>query len=479
MTTTAKIGAFFLAVLALLAVLIIKIEDIPVGKGKKLQSIEIRFENVAGLDDKSAVRIAGVRVGKVDGIRLLPDGTALARIVLDTEVELRDGASGQIRNMGMLGDKYIELYPGLPSGTKLPDGARLDGTFPKGFDDITKLAIEIGKDVKEITGALKNSVGGDQGTEKLNRIVDNIGALAEALRKLVESNRENADVTMANLRQFSGEIRETLARLDRILDENRSGVKSSVSNIDDITGKLKKTTDNLNSITSKIDTGDGTIGKLLNSEETHRNLNDALQSVKSGVDSLNTTLTRINRIELDLGFRGEFMSRESVMKGYFTVDVTPRENKFYRVELSAIPGGLRRDTTETTTVTLPDGSETITKKNIETYEDKFGLSVQLGYRKSDTILRAGLFESRGGLGLDQYWLDDKLKLSAEAWDFGRRNASAHYKFYGEWRASPSVFLSTGVDEIMNSDRRSWFLGAGIRWKDEDIKSFLGLVPLTR
>jgi hypothetical protein len=48
---------------------------------------------------------------------------------------------------------------------------------PTGFDELTKLAGEIGKDVKEMTGAL-----------------------AESLRKLVEANRDNVDLTMANIR---------------------------------------------------------------------------------------------------------------------------------------------------------------------------------------------------------------------------------------------------------------------------------------
>ena len=41
----------------------------------------VQSADVAGLDDKSSVRVAGVRVGKVDGIRLLPNGTAVARLV--------------------------------------------------------------------------------------------------------------------------------------------------------------------------------------------------------------------------------------------------------------------------------------------------------------------------------------------------------------------------------------------------------------
>ena len=212
---------------------------------------------MAGLDDKSAVRIAGVRVGKVDGIRLLPDGTAVARLVFDGDVELRDGAWGQVKNLGLLGDKYVDLFAGDPMKPRLPAGARIPGRVPVEFDELTKLASEIGKDVKELTGALSGSLGGETGEAKINRIVDNVGALAEQLKNLVEANRQNVDVTMANLREFSSSIRETLARLDRILDENRSGVKGSVANIEDLSGKLKISADNLNSITGKIDSGRG------------------------------------------------------------------------------------------------------------------------------------------------------------------------------------------------------------------------------
>ncbi|MBK9966111.1 MAG: MCE family protein [Holophagales bacterium] len=296
MNSTAKIGLFTLAVLLALGVLVLKIEDLPFLGKARAASAEVTFKDVAGLDDKSAVRIAGVRVGKVDGIRLLPDGTAVARLVFDSDVELRDGAWGQVKNLGMLGDKYVDLYAGDPARPRLADGARLPGRSSVEFDELTKLASDIGKDVKELTGALSGSLGGEAGEAKINRIVDNVGALADQLRNLVESNRQNVNVTMANLREFSSSIRETLARLDRILDENRSGVKGSVANIEVLSGKLKTSADNLSSITGKIDGGEGTIGKLVNDDDTHKNLNEALTSVKDGVEELRTTLTRINRI---------------------------------------------------------------------------------------------------------------------------------------------------------------------------------------
>jgi phospholipid/cholesterol/gamma-HCH transport system substrate-binding protein len=472
MNATAKIGLFALAVLLALAVLVLKIEDLPFSGKARAASAEVTFTDVAGLDDKSAVRIAGVRVGKVDGIRLLPDGTAVARLVFDGDVELRDGAWGQVKSLGMLGDKYVDLYAGNPMKPRLPEGTRIPGRSSVEFDDLTKLASEIGKDVKELTGALSGSLGGETGEAKINRIVDNVGALAEQLKNLVESNRQNVDVTMANLREFSSSIRETLARLDRILDENRSGVKGSVTNIEDLSGKLKISADNLSSITSKLDSGQGTMGKLLNDETAHDNLNEALTSIKTGVESLNTTLTRINRIELDLGFYGEYATRTEGWKGAFRIDVTPRENKFYRFEVLGLPDGRRYDETYHYETSVDGGPPTTVTTTVSRTKDEFALSAQLGYRFKDTTLRAGLIESRGGVAIDQQILKDRLQLTGEAWDFGRPSGNAQVKLFGQWQSRGSVFVRGGVTDVINPAGRSFFFGAGIRWKDEDIKTLL-------
>jgi phospholipid/cholesterol/gamma-HCH transport system substrate-binding protein len=479
MTTTAKIGAFFVAVLLALAILILKIEDLHFGKRARTNTVDAHFKDVAGLDDKSAVRIAGVRIGKVDGISLRPDGTAVVHLALDPGVELREGATAMVRSLGLLGDKYVELQPGAPGAPRIAQGALLEGGSATGFDDITKMASDIGKDLKELSSALAGSMGGKQGEEKINRIVDNVGRLAEVLRELVEQNRGNIDTTLTNLKEFSTQMRETLARMDRILDENRATFKSTVSNADQISEKLKTTADNLNSITGKIDTGQGTIGKLLNDDETHKNLNDALSSVKTGVDSLNETLARVNRIQLDLGFRAEYVSRNGDGKYWFTLDAIPRENKFYRLEIGATPKGMRQNIDETTTVTFPNGSQQTIHTSGERYVDQLLLSLQLGYRLKDTILRAGLIESRGGAAIEQTFKADMFRLAGEVWDFSRDNYRGHVKLYGRWNASPNLYVTAGADDLLNPELRSAFIGGGIRWKDEDLKALLPSIPMPK
>jgi len=258
-----------------------------------------------------------------------------------------------------------------------------------------------------------------------------------------------------------------------------SGVKGSVDNIEELSGKLKTSADNLNSITGKIDTGQGTIGKLLNDDETHKNLNDALTSVKTGVESLNQTLSRMNRLQLDLGFRVEYASRPGDGKYYFTLDAIPRDNKFYRLEIGATPKGMRENIDQTTTVTFPNGSQQTITTTGEQYVDKLLLSAQLGYRFKDTILRAGLIESRGGAAIEQTFKADSFRLAGEVWDFSRTDYRGHVKLYGRWNASPNLYATGGVDDVLNPGLRSLFIGAGIRWKDEDIKGIIGSIPVPK
>ena len=182
MNTTAKIGLFALVVLLALGVLVLKIEDIAVpGRRRGRPRREVHFADVAGLDDKSAVRIAGVRVGKVDGIRLLPDGTAVSRIAFDGDVELRDGAWGQIEEPRPPRRQVRRpLRRGTRSKPRLPDGARIPGRVP----DAVRRADEAREGHRQGRqgadgGPLAARSAGETGEEKINRIVDNVGALAE------------------------------------------------------------------------------------------------------------------------------------------------------------------------------------------------------------------------------------------------------------------------------------------------------------
>ncbi len=489
MTPAAKIGLFMLIGLIILGIFIIKIQDIPIGARGHRQLVTARFPSVAGVDKKTDVRIAGVRVGKVEEIKL-EGGQAELVLALYQDVKLHVGASARVTSLGMLGDKYVEILPGDPSGPLLPPGTQLNGAAPPSFDQVLKEASAIGADLKQVTFALRQSMGGQAGAMKLTEIVDNVRDLTASLKDLIRANRGNVTATTANFRDFSAELKDELPRLaDKIADladtldtmvrENRSDIHGSVANIRELTAQLKVTADNLNTISGKIASGQGSIGKLVNDDTTVNNLNDTLKAVEGGAKTLQNTIGRFERYHLRMTLAGESLPNVSESRSTFGFDLWTNDRRFFRVEYVNPPFARLKTKVETITTDYSDGRhESFTRTSTKMDKYSSAINAQMGYRLlPHTIVRGGLIESRGGVGVDQDLevLNHPLRLSLEAWDFSRDESnSPHIRLEGRFYLDRNLFLTAGWDDPTFAKHSSILFGAGLTWSDEDMKYMLGL-----
>jgi phospholipid/cholesterol/gamma-HCH transport system substrate-binding protein len=509
MTSAAKVGIVMLIALAVLGYFVLRIEDISLSRSRTTRVVKAIFEDVAGLDDESAVRIAGVRKGHVTDIKVLPDGRAEVTLQVDDDVPLHTNAQAKVANLGLLGEKYIELDPGTPNTPVLSDKTTvmLPGTQPATFDDVTDQVAAIAEDVKAITTSMRAVMGGPTGQQRLEQIVDNVRGITADVRSLIAANRENVDATLLNTREITAHLRTEIPRLaatlDRVanqiggtVDENRPEVREVVQNLRGLSADLRVTADNLNAITGQVKSGEGTMGKLFYSDEAHDRLTSALSSVEGGVKSLQETLGRANRIQMDLGIKADYYAglSDSEIDGVKTVEGStrsavglrlvpnPDRNRFYNIELADDPRGRKREKTQIETRTNPDTGESSTIVTETTKFDRdFLISAQAGWVLDDLSVRVGLFDSTGGVGAD-YKLSDRLSVTGEAFDFGKkRDDLPHLRLLGEYvfrhekPHTPQLFLSTGVDNALNDT--SFVFGGGIRWRDEDLKYLIGSIPM--
>src|SRR5687767_13840539 len=137
-----------LIALAVLGYFVLRIEDINLNRSRTTREVKAVFDDVAGLDDESAVRIAGVRKGHVTDIKVQPDGRAVVTMTVDDDVPLHANAVAKVANLGLLGEKYIELDPGTPQAQVLRGDITLRGVQPASFDDVTDQVAAIAEDVK-------------------------------------------------------------------------------------------------------------------------------------------------------------------------------------------------------------------------------------------------------------------------------------------------------------------------------------------
>ena len=106
------VGAFMLLGLAALVYLTLKL-----GAGEFVGGdtypVEARFANTGGLSQGALVMLAGVNIGRVEGIRLdETDYSAIVGLRIRSEVQLPSDTMASIKTSGLIGDKYIALAPG-------------------------------------------------------------------------------------------------------------------------------------------------------------------------------------------------------------------------------------------------------------------------------------------------------------------------------------------------------------------------------
>ncbi|MFL6263725.1 MAG: MlaD family protein [Thermoanaerobaculia bacterium] len=485
MKSLVKVGVFATLCLVVLGILIWKIEDLNpfAKKGQRLHAV---FQSVAGLDDKASVRIAGVRVGHVDGLGLL--GTrARVNIRMERPVPLTVGTTARIANLGLLGEKYIELVPGPPNAPPLPDDAVLVGATPPSLDDAMAKINDIGASIQKVTSQLSGSdvAGG------INRLLTDIQLTSAEIRALVAENRANVASSVRNIdsltavlaRELPRLASQTQAALDQIsmlVKENRGNVSDSLGNIRELTEKLQTSADNLNKISGTIASGKGTIGKLVNDDKAYNDVISTLDSIQGGVQNLSESLGGLNKFQIGLDLHGYYLAKSQDSQqslSAFQMDIDPQDNKhLYRVGITSSPFGRHREKTQTITVTSPSGLTQTTTINTQTEEQTYGVTGLLGYKgPQDLRLYAGLIEGTGGAQIEYPLpvLDRRLQLSFEAFDFNRPNDQrAHLRLQGRYQFAPNLYLLGGYDDIL--EHHSLFIGGGIRWTDENLRKLFGL-----
>lgn len=168
------------------------------------RSYTARFAEAAGIDRENEVRIAGVRVGRVEKVSLAGDQVEV-RFTVDDSIRLGDETGAAIKIKTLLGIKFLEVRP---AGDGRLDG---DDVIPV---DRTEVPFQIYEAFDELSGSLDE--------------VD-VGMLNEAFRTLSSTFRDtagNAQAALTGLQRLSATIASRDVELRRLLAGTRTVTKA-------------------------------------------------------------------------------------------------------------------------------------------------------------------------------------------------------------------------------------------------------------
>ena len=436
-TPEVKVGTLVVVVSTLIGGLSLKLAE---GPGMLRASRQHHFDvkDAGGLVTNSAVKMAGIKVGVIDDIRLV-EGRARVFLTLDKDVPVKTSSKIEIRTDGILGDKHIEILPGYSNDPVLESGLPIEGISDGGsvgqlIKDISQVTKSLGEVVDNLNAATQGE--GDPSTP-LGRIVLNIEKLTEDLAEISGQNKEK-------INDIIDRVQSVVTELDELIDP-------------DLTAKIDNSLQNIEEVTAKINNGEGTIGRLINDEETIDGINEAIEGV-------NDFLGAARELETSIDFHTEYLIDSDLSRSFILARFTPGLDRYYEIGVISDPRGLtRREVRRDTSL---DGGVTEVE-TVKTFKDKFKFTALFAKSFHNLTVKGGMIESTGGMGLDYYLMNRKLNLSVEAF----RLYDVYLRSFVRYNFFKGIYLVGGRDDILSKKEGNTFFGAGVFLTNEDLKFF--------
>lgn len=219
MSSTARLGAFILAALAMFGVVVFLIGNKQFLFSRTYQ-IKAPFDNVAGLEEGAPVRAGGVRIGTVVKIDLphQPEEKITVDIELAnrTQEVIRRDSIASVETEGLLGAKYVAISFGSSESESVRDGDVIESTPPIDYSDLAKRAAEMLGSAKEAIDYSKTAIGNlNESTGDLKSITGKIDGGNGTLGALINDRAvyQNLNATMDQARAGAVSFQENMEAL--------------------------------------------------------------------------------------------------------------------------------------------------------------------------------------------------------------------------------------------------------------------------
>ncbi len=292
-------------------------------------NLRARFANADGLRRGSEVRLAGVRIGKVDDVRLLPPSDdPLAKVEaafsIDSEIDdrpatelIRNDSTAKLGSPGILGnEKVISLTPGTAVGKPVRDGdLLLPGTEAGTMEALTtsgnelvqqlnKLSVQftdIAKKVNEGQGTLGRFVNDEAFYNNLNATIRDTNDVI----RLIESGQGSAG-RFVNDPALYNNINDVSTQLKAIAEDLRRGRGTAGRLLTDealyndarsTIARFNRSVDEVNVIITDLRAGRGTAGRLLTDETLYNDTRAAVARFNTAAERIDNVVASIQRGE--------------------------------------------------------------------------------------------------------------------------------------------------------------------------------------
>jgi phospholipid/cholesterol/gamma-HCH transport system substrate-binding protein len=323
-----------LAVFAVLAVVALSLAAFSYARvhqmaGIGVYDVTVDFEDASGLYPKALVTYRGVKVGQVESLDLADDG-AVARLRLDSGVDVPADAVAELHSTSAVGEQYVDLVPADDAGPYLSDGDEIPRERAMEMPQITPVLDKLNGLLasvppgvtRRVLGQVDAGLGGtgpdlaglvDSTSELVGEAQRQIGATTSLIATLQPVLGTQADLRgatssyTASLADLTGELVRSDADVRALLRQGGPGLDAARGVVKDLTPTLPMLLDNLNATGEMLHTYRGSLAQTL----------AVYPATVARLQSTVNPRARHGDVQLDL--RAMFGNPPSCVQGYLPV----------------------------------------------------------------------------------------------------------------------------------------------------------------
>ena len=181
-----KVGSFVLLALLALSFFILSISDFSFfEKGRHMQVV---FNFASGLREAAPVRLAGVEVGLVRKLQVFVDKADEGKTKVRVDVWIKENiavpadSNMTINQLGILGEKYLEIIPGSSTDLIKDDGVVI-GHDPVPIERITQRIDTLMAKLEITVDSVNNGILTDKNKHSLQDALRGFGAVGVDLKE--------------------------------------------------------------------------------------------------------------------------------------------------------------------------------------------------------------------------------------------------------------------------------------------------------
>ncbi|MFC0518393.1 MlaD family protein [Mucilaginibacter angelicae] len=249
------------------------------------------YNSVEGLTVSKPVLVNGYQIGRISKMKLQPDGHTVVEFKIEPDVVVPKNTLAKLESTDLLGSKAIVFELGnsnVPAEDQDTLKADIQGSLAESLQPIQKKAEMLMSKLDSSLSAVNKILNPnfqkniDRSFMSIANSLQTLEGTTKKIDRLVGSQTGHIDAILTNAEQVSGSLKTSTTHLNG-MTANFEKVSNDLA-----AANLKQTLDNANkamadlqATIAKINSGQGSLGLLLNDDKMYKNLTDASNNLNN------------------------------------------------------------------------------------------------------------------------------------------------------------------------------------------------------